>query len=621
MASKHAITRTAAQKTIPHGTRSASSRAAFLATQAQEASSSRAATLAYSARAQQKQSHLRRSIFTIVVAGGLASASQFYLNNGHFLQQTHAEAPPREEDNVPIIEQSRKKAGVSVEENRDMISSQHHQVKKSWENPGVYAWGSNTGRVAAPDSNENVIKTPRRMACFDGMLLRDIKLDRNFGAAIDEEGNLLQWGVGYAADTKAPVRTLAGKNLVELAISRDRILALSKGGKVYSIPVSAEEQRSGSKPSESSWIPFVSSSSPIAYRTLAPSNLASGEKIAAISSGLEHALLLTTAGRLFSTASASDSFPSRGQLGVPGLTWSTRPEGSFDQPHEITTLRGFPIKSIAAGDYHSLALDAEGRVFAWGDNASGQLGFDYNPESSIVDAPSLLSTAKLYSGSGQQARITSIAAGGSNSYITVDATKVAAQSRGKNSEEEDPRARLQIGRVTADTFSFGAGITGSLANSRWTHVQSTPTKIPTLSGLFEYDEQNNTAVPIRLAKLSVGSTHAAAVMANITKTSIQGQKGDTDDDTNWGADVVFWGGNEHYQLGTGKRNNVNVPVYLQPLDAEAEVKRARKSTGGKEEHRFHVTPRAEVKLGDGRRRSVEQRVECGRGVSGVYSAT
>lgn len=42
------------------------------------------------------------------------------------------------------FEASRKKTS-SREENRDQISSQHLQVKKSWENPGVYAWGSNSG--------------------------------------------------------------------------------------------------------------------------------------------------------------------------------------------------------------------------------------------------------------------------------------------------------------------------------------------------------------------------------------------------------------------------------------------------------------------------------------------
>lgn len=88
-----------------------------------------------------------------------------------------------------------------------------------------------------------------------------------------------------------------------------------------------------------------------------------------------------------------------------------------------------------------------------------------------------------------------------------------------------------------------------------------------------------------------------------------------------GADIVFWGNNEHYQLGTGKRNNISTPVYLQPLDIEAEEKRAKKSSGGREEHRFHITPRAVARLGDGRKMSVEQRVECGRGVTCVYSRT
>lgn len=574
----------------------------------------RIATISYQAKATRKQTQLRRSVFAIVAAGGLASASQFYINNGNFVRQAHAEAPEREESPL-VFEESRKKKSNSIEENRDMISSQHHQVKRSWESPGVYAWGSNSGRVVAPDSDERVVKTPRRISYFDGMLLRDIKLDSKFGAAVDEKGDLIQWGVGYAPDVKVPVTTLSGKNLKSITISKDRILGLSNNGKVYSIPASAEDQANLPLPSESSWIPFWSGKSKIAYRDITPQNLGRGEKISSVSSGLEHALLLTNKGRVYSAASASDTFPSRGQLGVPGLTWMTRPEGAFDQPHEITTLRGFNISKVACGDHHSLALDSEGRVFAWGDNASGQLGFDYNPESMIVDAPSLLPTQRLYSGKSQTPKITHIAAGGENSYITVDATRVASPK----DDDSDPRTRLQIGRVTADTFAFGSGIKGALANSRWTHVQSTPSRIPSLSGLFEYDEKTNSTVPIRLQHLSVGSTHAAAVMRNITYTNATAHT--SNDDTNWGADIVFWGGNEHYQLGTGKRNNVSEPTYLQPLDMEAEVKRAKKSSGAKEEHRFHITPKAYATLGDGRRRWVEQRVECGRHCTAVYSGT
>lgn len=577
-------------------------------------------------RLRRKQQHLYRSLLAVAFAGGVATLAQYYLiNSGRLIRPSQAESPPpkEKEENPLIFEQSRKQPGLSKEENRDLISSQHLQVKRSWENPGLYAWGSNSGRVVAPDRpEENVIKTPRRISWFDGKLLRDVKLERNFGAAIDEQGDLVQWGTAFKPGIREPETTLRGKDLVGLCVSRDRILGLGGGGKVYSVPVSAEEQATGTKVGEAgaSWIPFwrSSGSDAVAYRILVPKDLGYSEKVVKIEGGLEHAILLTSKGRVFSMASASDRYPARGQLGVPGLSWLTRPEGAFDQPHELTTLRGFNISSIACGDWHTLALDKEGRVFTWGDNASGQLGFDFNPESSIIDAPSLLPTQRLYLGQGQIPTITSVAAGGNNSYITVDATRIATPN-------DDERTARLLGRITSDTFAFGTGIYGNLANNRWTHVQSTPTKIPTLSGLFEYDERAHRTVPIRLAHLSVGATHAAAVMANITNTSASTSPNATADDTNWGADIMFWGGNEFWQLGTGKRNNIPVPTYIQPLDLEAEKGRARRSSNNpntwREEHRFHITPRASAVLGDGRGRSVEQRVVCGRGVTGVYSGT
>lgn len=96
---------------------------------------------------------------------------------------------------------------------------------------------------------------------------------------------------------------------------------------------------------------------------------------------------------------------------------------------------------------------------------------------------------------------------------------------------------------------------------------------------------------------------------------------DSANDTNWGADVLWWGGNEFGQLGTGRRNNVCVPGYIRPLEAEKEgVVGAGVGAGKKraEEKRLHLTPRHTVRVG-GRRVSFEQRVECGRFVSAVYS--
>ena len=150
----------------------------------------------------------------------------------------------------------------------------------------MYAWGSNSGRVVAPESDENIVKLPRRIPFFDGVLLRDIKLDRDFGAAILENGDLFQWGTRYSPNARAPVATLSGKGLVACEISRDRIIALSSSGTVYSLPVSQSDQSTGPKPEERSWIPFISRSSPISYRILQPSSLSNSEKVSAISSGL-----------------------------------------------------------------------------------------------------------------------------------------------------------------------------------------------------------------------------------------------------------------------------------------------------------------------------------------------
>lgn len=557
------------------------------------------------------QASLNESLLTykllIHVILGCGAGTALYHGSRHLhLTELHAEAPPG-----PVevkLEKPKKTKGLSKEENRDTISSQHLQVKRSWENPGVYAWGLNSGKVAAPDSDEALIKQPRRILFFDGLLLRDIKLDRNFGVAVTEKGDLLQWGTGFSKDIRQPTHTLTGKGLTAVTISKDRIIALASNGKVYSLPVSQEDQAKGAKPMESSWMPFWSSRANVSYRLLQPQNMGWGEKVSSISSGLEHVLLLTSNGRLFSAASSSEEFPSRGEMGVPGLSWTTRPPGPYDQPHEITTLRGFEITAIATGDFHSLALDKEGRAFAFGDNSSGQLGFDPSGESPYIDAPSLLPVSRLYSGTNLSPRVTSVSAGGSNSFFTVDATRVAQPG-------EASAAKVGLGRITADTWASGQGILGTLGTGRWTHIQGTPTKLKALSGLFEFDESNNTVVPIRLKRLSVGSTHASATMDNVTHVKA-GTSSSTNsrNDTNWGADVLWWGGNENYQLGMGKRNNIALPGYLAPLDAAAE-----KAVGKRrEEHRFQITPRHKVDV-NGRKVSMEQRVECGRMVSAVYS--
>lgn len=552
----------------------------------------------------------------LAVAGAAGAGAVFaypYLTNNPGLL-----GPPQIEKADIVYEKPRKKA-TSKEEGRSIVSPQHVQVKNSWEHPGVYAWGSNVGKVVTPDSNETVIKTPRRIPFFDGQILRDLKLDRDFGVAITEKGDLVQWGTAFSKDSVVPTVTLQGKNLSKIAVSRDRIIALSSNGSVYSLPVSQADQisavgaasgTSSNGTSSSSWLPFWSSPSGSwgSYRSLTPLNLGWGEKVVDIKSGLQHCLLLTSKGRVFSAAASSEAFPSQGQLGVPGLTWETRPTGAFDQPHEVTGLKGSSVSAIAAGALHSLVLDNKGRVFSFGDNTSGQLGFE-TAIGSIVDTPSLLPVSKLYADTGLTPKVTAIAAGGHNSYFTVDATK----TQGHDARE--------AGRTLADTWACGTGIHGNLGSGKWTHVSPTPNKVKALSGLYEFDEAAGRITPIRVAGFAVGSTHACAVLANYTHlTSSPTSSSSTD--TSFGADALWWGGNEYYQLGTGKRNNVNAPVYIGPLDSRPHVHDGQTGVVAGGADRLQLTPRTTVRLGEdgkGRKASVEQRVECGRFVTAVYS--
>lgn len=143
-------------------------------------------------------------------------------------------------------------------------------------------------------------------------------------------------------------------------------------------------------------------------------------------------------------------------------------------------------------------------------------------------------------------------------------------------------------------------------------MQDTPIKMKALSGLFEFDEHTQKVSPIRLRDISVGTTHAATVMDNHAQIQSGSTKAleATDD---WGYDALWWGGNEHFQLGTGKRSNLPRPTYINAPPGPEEK-------NGKQEARLQIMPRHKGKVGN-RTVSMEQRVECGRHVSAIYSAT
>src|SRR5947209_3357958 len=124
-------------------------------------------------------------------------------------------------------------------------------------------------------------------------------------------------------------------------------------------------------------------------------------------------------------------------------------------------------------------------------------------------------------------------------------------------------------------------------------------------------------------------------MDNLTKVDASSSPSSAAYDVNYGADVLWWGNNEYYQLGTGKRANSCVPVYnphLDPVPEDMAVDKAKGMTGsstqgddvrggmstGKDQvHRFQITSRKKARIA-GRAVEFEQRISCGQGNTAVY---
>jgi nucleolar protein 9 len=270
-----------------------------------------------------------------------------------------------------------------------------------------------------------------------------------------------------------------------------------------------------------------------------------------------------------------------------------------DAPHEIKTPNDAKVKQLATGDYHSLLLTKDGDVLVFGDNSFGQLGVQFDPSLPFRDRPVQLPIRSLYRDGPRFPQATGVAAGGANSFFTVDVQQVGPT--------DDLKA---AGRVTSDIWTCGRGIWGALGNGKWTHLQDHPIKLKTLSGLVEYDEVTKALMPIRLSDISVGTTHVAAILSNqahLNRSSASSLE--TADDA--GLDVVWWGGNEHFQLGSGKRSNLSTPTHINvPPEAGSDDKKPA---------RLQMMPRHRGKAG-GRNVNMRQRVECGRHISAIYSA-
>jgi alpha-tubulin suppressor-like RCC1 family protein len=128
-----------------------------------------------------------------------------------------------------------------------------------------------------------------------------------------------------------------------------------------------------------------------------------------MAAGQRHSLALDTLGNVWAWGNND-----RGQIGsdlANGALDALVPVRNTPLFAQVNQHSSPPIRAIAAGSDHSLALDSAGVVWAWGSNDSGQLGLG-SGESFITVASPILS---LRGRTSIATTITAIAAGGDHS--------------------------------------------------------------------------------------------------------------------------------------------------------------------------------------------------------------
>ncbi|KAJ7273533.1 regulator of chromosome condensation 1/beta-lactamase-inhibitor protein II [Mycena haematopus] len=475
-------------------------------------------------------------------------------------------------------------------------------------------WGSNRAGIIDPLLPVGyTVRQPFAPAWLNGVALRDLALYERHAACVDARGDVYQWGEGYNAsrtpgEDGRPARTLSGKDIVKLQLTPNRVIALSKSGRVYILDANASNQALLGPQHTRSWWNFWARPQRVDFVELMPNSAFGwGEKFTSISAGRDHLLALTSSGRTYSCP-VNKNANACGQLGfnAPNLSSpynipKSIASSSFTaavtsrQPpvpeietqadadpgirfcttlYEIPVLKGIKFAQVTAGGRSSFARTPSGKVLAWGANEHGQLGLGAKDPSEPVTIPS---EVVLWPSRNQQAstRCLDVSAGGDLSGFTVERTPA----------DEAPNVELLM---------TGDGQWGGLGNNSYSNVQVSPVRVKALSGLTEYNDATQSLRCIRPRAISISPS--GHVLATLEPSS-------------GGRDLHAWGRNQDYELGpNSKKPGTCTPMLVDGGDGMGRVLLQSK-TSEVRDMRGRVW---------GRGIKVEQYALCGYGSSIIY---
>ena len=395
----------------------------------------------------------------------------------------------------------------------------------------AYAWGLNKsgqlGDGTETDKNKPVmVKMPDRTTYPDlpeDFTYVQVSAGDQYSLALGSDGYVYAWGLNNVGqlgngtisgrydknpvptrvrDPASPSDTSKGLKAIQVSAGRWHSLAVDTDGNAWAWGSNS----SGVLGNEDS-----NSYSPVLVQFPKDADTESAIQISQVSAGLYHSLAVDSKGYVWAWGSNNN-----GQLGNGTISGrygeNPVPTRVRDPASPSDTSKGLKAIQVSAGGFHSLAVDKNGKTWAWGQNNRGQLGNknipqgDFNKKAmSSIPVPAQYPTTE--------------------GVITAVQVSAGAQHS------------LAIDK-SGNAWAWGDNTYGELGDS--TMADRYPVKV-----VASTQSSNLTGPWLKVAQVSGGDTYSLAI------------------DTN--GDAKAWGINRYGELGNGttsgsKANPVPVPV-------------------------------------------------------------
>ncbi|KAJ3043219.1 Regulator of chromosome condensation [Rhizophlyctis rosea] len=308
----------------------------------------------------------------------------------------------------------------------------------------LWSWGCNDDKALGRSGEEN---EPEKVQGLDDEFVVQVACADSATAVLTKEGKVYAWGTfrtanglfGFSADAKTKktvsiqetpvlVDELKDKHIIDINAGVNHFVAIDDGGKVYTWGDYMQNQL-GRKPTPRN--PELSALTPRVCNF-------SRKKFTNAFCGAYHTFLVND------TECYAFGLNNYGQLGVG------EDEVSEGKVYPVTGYEG-KVAMIAAGDHHSLLLNDQGKIYAFGRSDSGQLGL--GEEASALEPPSVNIPTPLTKLSNK--RITQISAGSAFSLAVSDESgnniygwgfNECGQLTGASDQEDEPHQPQLNGR-------------------------------------------------------------------------------------------------------------------------------------------------------------------------------